>query len=369
MSVYRRKYKIKGKGGTSRFYTVEFTGPDGKLVRKSTRCTNRRAAEAVEVELRHTAEGSHAGLVDPKEARRAIDDQIDEFVGHLLTDLHRDADYCRITKSRLRLLSREAGWRRLADVSLGTFESWRRAQKEVTRHGRKPKPKTVNQFLDSARRFLNWAKKRGKVKFNPLLDADKAQVDDNRNYRRAGTLEEFGKLIATTAGDRNRFYRWALYVPLRRRTHGELTWADVCERAKPPYVAIRAETIKDKKHIALPLRADVAMMMADWRMELNPRPSDLVFPNLPTIREIEADLKAAGVVFKDEAGKHRLDLHAFRKTAVRWMRQAGVPIEDAAAILQHKDIRTTKRYYDEEPDPRSLNVVEKMPGLPESGGR
>jgi site-specific recombinase XerD len=367
MSVYRRKYRIKGVEHTSKFYTVEFTSPAGRLIRKSTKCTNRRAAEAKETELRQTIEGTHAGLVDPKEARRPLTEHIEEFATHLLSDLHRDPDYCRIAKSRLTLLANEAGWRRFSDVSLASFESWRRSQADAKRGGRKPKAKTINQFLDTARRFLNWAKKQGKVKFNPLLDADKAKVIDNRNYRRAGTPDEIGKLINAVSGDRQRFYRWAVYVPLRRESHGQLTWGDVHEADARPWVAIRAETIKDRKYIPLPLRADVAEMMKTWRAELGPKDSDRVFPNIPRVRDIEADLKLAGVTFKDEKGTRRLDLHAFRKTALLWMRQAGVTLEDAAAILQHKDIRTTKRYYDEEPDPMTLKVVEKMPGLPNGG--
>jgi site-specific recombinase XerD len=371
MSVYRRKYKVKRKGqvieGVSRFYTVEFTDPDGNLVRKSTKCTTRRAAEAAEVEMRKSAEGVHAGLVDPAEARRPIGEQIDEFTQFLLKELHRDADYCRITNSRLTLLAKDAGWRRLADVNLPSFESWRRSQGETKRHGRTPKPKTINQFLDIARRFMDWAVKRGKARGNPLKNAEKASVVDNRNYRRAGTHEEFGKLLKAVEGDRKRFYRWAVYVPLRRESHGQLTWGDIHESDKRPWVAIRAETIKDRKYIPLPLRADVAAMMKAWRAELKPKETDRVFPNIPRVRDMEADFKKAGVVFKDAKGLRRLDLHAFRKTALKWMKQAGVTLEDAAAILQHKDIRTTKRYYDEEPDPMALDVVEKMPSIPEGG--
>jgi integrase len=334
------------------------------LVRKSTKCTSRRAAEAMETKLRSEYEASHAGIGSNTEPKRDIKLQIDEFVAHLLTDLHRDADYCRIAKSRLLVLVREAMWRRLSDVTLASFEEWRRSQDTVKRSGRKPKPKTINQYLDILRRFMDWAKRRHKVKHNPLVDAEKAKITDNPLYRRAATPEEFGKLLAKAKGDRNKFYRWAIYVPLRRATHEQVTWADIHEDDARPWVAIRAETIKDRKYIPLPLRADVAAMLKAWREERKAKPEDKVFPEVPTLDEIKEDLESAGVKFSDAKGLRRLDLHAFRKTALRWMKQAGVSIDDAAAILQHKDIRTTKRYYDEEPDPMSLDVVEKMPGLP-----
>ncbi len=369
MSVYRRKYKTAKQSGTSRFYSVEFRTPDGTLIRKSTRCTSKRAAEALETRLRAEHESGHAGITSSAESKRDIKLQVDEFIAHLLTDLNRDADYCRIAKSRLLLMASEANWRRLADVSLASFEAWRRLQDSAKRSGRKPKPKTINQFLDTARGFLKWAKRRGKIKHNPLLDAEKARIADNPHYRRAGTLEEFSRLLVAVKGDkdRERFYRWAIYVPLRRGTHELLTWGDVHEADARPWVAIRAETIKDRKYIPLPLRADVAAMLKDWRHEIKPKGSDKLFPAVPTLKEIQADLAEAKVKFSDEKGLHRLDLHAFRKTALRWMKQAGVSIEDAAAILQHKDIRTTKRYYDEQPDAMSMDVVEKMPGMPDGG--
>ncbi len=365
MSVYRRKYKTAKQSGTSRYYTVEFRTPDGTLVRKSTKCVSRRAAEAMETKLRGEYESGHAGITSSAESKRDIKLQIDEFISHLLTDLHRDADYCRIAKSRLLLMASEAFWRRLSDVSLASFEAWRRLQDTAKRSGRSPKPKTINQFLDIARRFLGWAKRRGKIKHNPLADAEKARIADNPHYRRAATEDEFTKLLDAVDGDRHKFYRWAIYVPLRRASHEQLTWADVHEGEAKPWVAIRAETIKDRKYIPLPLRADVAAMLKAWRKEIHPKPGDRLFPDVPTLAEIKEDLEAADVKFSDEKGMRRLDLHAFRKTALRWMKRAGVSIEDAAAILQHKDIRTTKRYYDEEPDPMSLDVVEKMPGLPE----
>lgn len=363
MSVYRRKYKLNGKIHQSQNYTVEFRTPAGLLIRKTTKCTSRRAAEAIETTMRHEHELGYAGIVDSAEAKRDIHLVIDEFIGHLLTGLRRNADYCRIAKSRLTLLAKETGWRRLADVTLATFESWRRSQATVKRLGRKPKPKTINQFLDISRRFMDWAVRQHKVKHNPLKDAEKASTTDNPHYRRAATTDEFAKLLKAVRGDRLYFYRWAIFVPLRRGSHEQLTWGDVHESAAKPWVAIRAETIKDRKYIPLPLRADVAEMMRAWRHGIKPKASDRVFSHVPTAREIETDLKSAGVAFKDEKGERRLDLHAFRKTAVLWMKTAGVSLEDAAAILQHKDIRTTKRYYDEEPDPMALDVVEKMPAM------
>lgn len=59
---------------------------------------------------------------------------------------------------------------------------------------------------------------------------------------------------------------------------------------------------------------------------------------------IRADLAAAGVPF-DIDGKKRADLHSFRRTAIKWMVDAGVPVQTAAQLFQHRSVRTTIQHY------------------------
>lgn len=352
MSVYRRNYKIKGKSGTSRFYTVEFTDPEGKLIRKSTKCTTKRAAEAMELQLRQEAEQGYAGITDSSQAKRPLAGVIDEFIDHLEVSLKRDTDYCRIAGHRLRRLMDECGWRRLRDITVQSFENWRSGATKI-------KAKTVNQYLDIARRFCGWAKKQGKLSRNPLIEVEKAVVIDNPTYRRSATPEELQKLLASVSEERARFYLFVIYTPLRRDTLEALTWGDLHLNDAKPWIQIRGETSKSRRAERSPLR----MSLAEALRKVCGKSDELVFPNPPTIDDLRNDLAAAGIPFDDGKGGRRLDLHAFRRTAIKLMKQAGVPLEEAAAILHHKDIRTTRKYYDDAIDPVSVDAVERMPEL------
>lgn len=359
MSVRRRKYCRDGKQLTSRFYNVRFTAPDGQLIRRTTKCTGRRAAERAEQELRAQIECGQVGIIDSKEAHRPIMDQIDLFVSYLSDQLHRDSMYCYTAGQRLKRMAAEAGWRRISDISLSSYEDWRQDAAKMKWRGRLPKPKTLNQFLDIARRFLGWACQMGKVKQNPLKNAEKARVIDNPTYRRAATKDEMVRLLASVPAERARFYRFVLYVPLRRATIKQLVWGDLHLDAAQPWIAIRGETSKSREFERSPVRREIADDLKDMRGKA--KDSELVFEHVPTAEEIEEDLIGAGLSFKDTNGNRRLDLHAFRKTAIKWMKDAGVPLEQAALILHHKDIRTTRKYYNEEPDPVTINAVDKMP--------
>lgn len=369
MSVYRRKYRDrKGEWQTSRYFSFQFQTPDGRLIRGSTRCTNKRAAEAEETRVRTEEEQEGAGVITAKDRNRNINEHIADFIDYLKNTLKRDGEYCYTMEKRLKRLAIEAGWTRLNQISLRSFEAWRnKAAKtpggpKTPWAGRKPTARTLNQYLDTARRFMNWARKQRRARNNPLIDAEKTLVIDNNDYRRAATVEEFAKILKVLDAKESRFWKFIIYLPLRRRTLESILWGDVHEDADPPWIAVRGEIVKGNKFLRLPLRRELAKMLAEWRAELKPILAANIFPDVPDMDEWRAVLAKAGVDFA-RGGRHRLDLHAIRRTALKWMQDAGVPVNEAMAMLGHKSEATTRKYYAEAPDPRTIKAVEKMPSL------
>lgn len=359
MSVYRRKYRVKGVERMSRYYTAEFTTPSGRLVRKSTYCTNKAKARAYEARLQLDEMSAHAGQIPKSEANRAITQHIAEFVAYLRDELKLSAKYAAVSSLRLTRMADETLWQRLGDITLRTFETWR---KEARWHDRPLTGKTLNQFLAILSRFLIWAKKRGRIQFNPLTDAERVEARDNPDYRRDATADELARILAVLSGDELRFWGFVIYCPLRRRTLESLRWSDVHEADAQPWISVRGETIKGKKAIHLPLRRELADMLGRWRSEIDPKPTAILFAAVPDMRRWRRVLDKAGVEF-DRGGIHRLDLHALRRTFANFMRIAGVRIEDTAAMLGHRDINTTRKYYSTRPDPMTVEAVGKMPKL------
>lgn len=364
MSVKRRKYRVSGKAYTSRFYTVEFRAPDGRLVRKSTRLTNKHLAIALENKLRGEAHSRHAGVIPTSERNKPIADHIALFVAHL-TELGYTPGHVYTAGKRLNRMAREALWDRLGDISLAGFDEWRSGAMQTPwkgKSGPKPGKRTMNQFLDIARQFLDWAKKRGKIERNVLIDADRLDAPHNADYRRAETPGNFRKLLAVMPPHRQRFTKFAVYTPFRRGTFKKLRWGDVHEAEEIPWVKARGETVKQRKDLRQPLRRDIAAMMAEWRAELEPKDSDLVFPDVMEMAEWRGYLAAAGLPFHEKPGKSRLDIHALRKTAIHWMELGGAHIRDASLVIGDSEA-TTKKHYRERPDPMATDAVEKMPEM------
>ena len=369
MSVYRRKYKLRAgaKVAQSKFYTIELRRADGSVERIPTKFTDKRAAQAREMEIRKQRERGEVGLADPFKAEKArpMTEIVDEFCGHLLGTLRRDDEYAYIAKQRLLKVAALAGWLVLGDVSISSFERARKAlgAEKDKRTKKLRKPQTINQYLDITRELLKWCVGT-KLAANPLAGVAKATAVPNPHYRRAATVEELTALMAKATPERRRFYTFVLYTPLRRDTLAQLRWSDLHLSDPNPWVEIRGETSKSRRREKSALRKFVAASLLATKGDA--KAHDPLFVRMPTIDDLRADLRAANVAFDDGKGNRRLDLHAFRKTLIRLMKRSGVSLEEASRALHHKSLATTKKYYDEdEIDPPMSDAVER---LPEIGG-
>src|SRR5436305_617107 len=76
--------------------------------------------------------------------------------------------------------------------------------------------KAKNQHVQIAGQFCKWlVKPKHLLPFNPLEDVQLLRAADNSGYRRAASMEEINKLLATCPTERRLFYLFLLYVPLR----------------------------------------------------------------------------------------------------------------------------------------------------------
>jgi integrase len=364
MSVY--------KPPNSRYWWMNFTTPAGRRIRASTRCTTRKAAEAFERSRRAAAEEGDAGFVPRAMLGLPITEHIAAFISQQRSVLHLDPMYCYTTEKRLRRVCEETGWSVMADVSAESFDAWRHKASKVwaRRKGvtakKGAKPKTLNQYLDVWREFMDWCVRSNRATGNPIAGLEKARVIDNKRFRRSATLAELQSLLACCDANRKAFYQFLIYTPLRMGTMKQLRWGDLHLDAKPtPYLLIRPETFKGRVEEKSPLRPEVVETLRPLRQGV--KDDAPLFPSLPTIDDLKADLLAAGVPFCDEQGVRRLDFHAFRRTAIFLLKANDVPLEQASKILHHKCVSTTARYYnDDAPDAALTAAVAKMPRIGES---
>jgi integrase len=228
---------------------------------------------------------------------------------------------------------------------------------------------TLNQYLDTARAFLNWCVQTKRTAGNALADVAKVTGEKKRK-RRALDDEQFGKLLAAATEDRRLVYRFGLATGLRRAELEDLKWGDVRITATRPVVALRAEATKAHRADRLPLPLTLA---ADLRAH---RPADAtdndrVFPTVPSLHWWRKDLEAAGIPYKDAMGR-QADFHGgTRKTLCTRMHRGGVSLASAMRIMRHTDPRLTLVDYtdDEQLGTAALAEVEAdAPAAPAEGG-
>jgi len=353
MGVFRRK--VRGKRSDN--YTAKFAY-GGRLYRRGG-FPDRQSAQHWIDSTRISLRRGEVGFVKTRSAAK-VQPLVDEFASHLAA-LRRSTKYSEVTQLRLSRLAEEAPWITLADFTAASFEDWRASRPTFKK---KPLgPKTLNQFLDHATIFGDWlVKSKRLLPQNPMTTVARMTAKTNNTYRRAATPDELNRLLASAPSERAVIYRFLIYVPLRRRAMEGIEWRDLALDGERPTLTLRAELSKTGRAAKLPIRRDLAEVLAAYRGDADD--DDRVFRDVPRIRVMQKDLEAAGIPFADERGQRRLDLHAFRKTVIRLLKQAGVPLDEAHVFLQHRDRRTTERYYDDDlVAPEISTAAERMPSF------
>lgn len=350
MSVYRRNYRVTLKDGTTEtrrqeWYTIELAVPGRKYPLRVKGPRDKKSALARESDLRRKIERGEADLVDPfaEHKARALAEHLGEWAADLRAS-GRSGKYVDNCALRMRLLTTEAGWGALPDVSANGFLRWRREHggrpRKGTRGGRTAvAATTLNQFLDTASAFMNWCKRNKRFPVNPLEDVARAEGEKVRR-RRALSDDEVLKILQAAPSDRAIVYRFAWAVGLRRGELAALKWGDVQLSAIRPYAQLRAEATKarrgDRVYIPPTLADDLRKHRPDGAGDDAP-----VFPRVPTLTKWKSDLAAAGVPYMDAMGR-QADFHGgTRKTLCSRMHRAGVPLAQAMRVMRHTDARLT----------------------------
>lgn len=360
MSIYRRKNRSK----RSRFYTAEFRFR-GRLHRQggfADRDSAKMWLQTESLKLRREA----TGYVKPMLAAQ-VAPLIDKYIGKLEAQ-KRDEMYTYTAEKRLKRLASECGWITIGNMTWESLNDWVEAP-QLHVHGKKRvqlQPRTKNQFVDLAVAFGKWLARAPQklLPSSPFSDMGKLSAKPNESYRRAGTIEELNKLLAAT--NRRAEYLFRIYhSSIRRRTlrHLEFGWLHL--DASPPFIKVPAEWDKSRREKKYVMRYEIAQELRAEKRRRRAKADDLVFPSIATVDDLREDLIKAGIAFEFGKNHRRLDFHALRRTLVRIGKGAGLSLEQVSALLGHKSITTTQKYYDE--DVVAPELGESMERLPSIG--
>jgi len=208
----------------------------------------------------------------------------------------------------------------------------------------KPKPKTVNFFLQTARSFFALEVMKEHIKRNPFLHSRTLKADMPKpEFYTIAELKQFFKQEMPDAY-RNAFLG-LLLTGMRFGELANLTWDDVDFQNRFIYVRSK-ENFRTKTHNserAIPMIDDLYKLLIQI---FRNKHSD-IYPFCTTtgrqLRERRV-LEACKKVAKDAGISTRAFLHKFRHTYATLLIQRGTPIESIKELLGHWSVIQTEAY-------------------------
>jgi len=342
----------------------------GKRRERSTRTTDRRAAERILA--KHVADAALRldGVIDARqdrfsdENRKPLAEHVADYLAHCRRAEQADKHVAEKVRHLDRMLA-GTGATRLSELTADALERHLRGMADADLSAR-----TVNFARQIAVAFVAWCKRTGRAASNPLSVVPKLdERKDRRRIRRPLTDDEVARLLDVAEGaGRKAWYMAAALAGLRKGDLQRLRWADI-DFDKG---TITITDGKAKRTDVVPLHSQLAAELLRLRDDRPALPLTRVFPQTVTNLTRQKDFLRAGlahrevvtdaegnpvmigkgkrqhpktrIVTEDAEGKV-IDLHALRTTLGTNLARAGVAPQVARQIMRHSDYKTTLKHY------------------------
>jgi len=371
-------FKRADGGGAAGNWYAEYTDHTGARVKRSTKTRNKTIAQKILAKWEEEVAQRSSGLVDPrierlqKQTTRPIQSHFDEWIA-ALESKGNSAKYLDDTKTRWNAIIASAEWTNLADISPESLEEFCAAIKKLGRSAR-----TIGQHIQTARGFVKWCIRTGRIAFDPLIAVGKPNPElDRRQVRRILLPEEWPHLVATAATcecfgvtrvDRPMLYAVAIQTGYRSEELRELQVHNLGTDGKQAWLTLRAEQTKNKlpakQFITLQLHQRLINFIAATERHgadslftlCNPgNVSRMIARDLEKARETwvndEKDdekrkkRESSDFLRRVNFAKEKLDFHSLRHTCGAWLAIKGVHPKTIQAVMRHSTIKLTLDTY------------------------
>ena len=349
-----------GKRIRSRMYRLAYQIP-GMPKKKfvSLHTSDKQVAQKRADDFLRELQQEKAGIISSRSERDAAQvpflRHVEDYVADL-TAAGRDREYLYTIEKRLAKLAKFCGWECLANVSVDTFQNWRKA------HAPKLAAKTLKEYHAAMIAFVGWLKDCKRIAGNPLEGVSRVEVRGREvRKRRAFTYEELNRLLSVSAV-RAFGYLMAFFTGLRRAELEGLTRGDVHLDAEKPYVVVRASTTKNHKSAEIRLHPQLVREMIKHRPAgISDNDPLLRREQLANMDEMRKDLKLADIPFLDGQGR-RVDFHSLRGSLNTHLAIAEVDPQVRQLVMRHSEIKLTLDHYT---DSTMLPLTEAVTKLPD----
>ena len=337
--VFKQKRRVGGKIVVSSCYSGRYRLA-GEFQDTTVRLevSDKQAAESKLRKLVQELEREGEGLIPVKKLRDGLQmpfsGLVEEYVAEL-NRLGRNEKYVKGVRKQLETLAAGCSWRTVKDVSADSFLKWRQRQKLTA--------KTLNEYLISASALMKWAEQLERVASNPLRHVTRIESSADPTFTRRSLTDEDLRNLLRVSGPRALIYLVAIKTGLRRGELVKLEWRDAHLDGPEPFLLVRASTTKNGKLAPIPIDEELA---AALRLHRNggAESMDRLFPVIPRVPVLQADLVAAGVDPIDAAGK-RVDFHALRMIFQMRLTLNGVSPRVTQEAMRHSDMKLTSKTY------------------------
>lgn len=371
-------FKRADGGGAAGNWYAEYTDHSGARVKRSTKTRNKATAQKILIKWEEDANQRRTGLVDPraerlqKQTARALNDHFEEWIGALEAK-GVSTKYVDDSKTRWNAILASAEWITLADISPESLESFCAA---IKRNGRSAR--TIGQHIQTARGFVKWCIKTGRLSHDPLVAISKPNPElDRRHVRRILLPDEWPHLVATAAScecfgvprmDRPLLYAVAIQTGYRSEELRELQIHNLGTDGKQAWLTLRAEATKNKSAAKQFITLDLHRRLAEFIKATERHGADPLFQMCNpgnTSRMIVRDLERARQAWINQtddkqertrreasdflrranfAGE-KFDFHSLRHTCGAWLAIQSVHPKTIQSVMRHSTIKLTLDTY------------------------
>tara|TARA_Y100000588_G_scaffold393321_1_gene508855 strand:+ start:1189 stop:2739 length:1551 start_codon:yes stop_codon:yes gene_type:complete len=367
-------FKRKGKGN----YMIAWVDHAGRRREKSSRTTDKRAADRIAKNLDAQAALRRGGVIDPQldaisdESQRTIESHLADYKAKMNAS-DRDDKYIRMTLGYIRSIAKHAEWVIASDINADTSNHYAGHLRDKGRSAR-----TIQAHLTAIKGFTHWLVANHKLVRDPLASVNKPNPKaDRRRERRMLLQEEWQWLSPATFNgelqfdipgpERELLYCVAIQTGLRAGELRSITKARLFLDVDPPFITCKAGSTKSRKaarqyidnvladrlkeHVrtkttqapvfAMPsedqlasmLRADLAIARKAWLESAKHDPD-----------EYEKRMKSDFLMDINHDRQH-LDFHSLRHTCGSWLALVGAHPKEIQAVMRHSSISITMDTY------------------------
>ncbi len=269
--------------------------------------------------------------VDEEQLARPITEHIKEW----LESIEGKSKYANEANRDLSRMVKACKWRVILDIRRDQVEKFLRGL-TVIKTGEPAKSKTKNLFLGYLKSFLIWCKERDRVQneFVAKIEAIPLETITDAAEKRALSLDEINKLLASVPEDRGLKYLLAICTGLRSGEIGQLTRENFVWEPKPT-VFLAGEHTKNGEDASQPLDPETAKALRPFVESKK----GIIWPwSQHAARTLQRDLKAIGI---DPEG---MDFHGLRRTLVTLAWRSGLNSEIRQDLARHSDRKTHLKY-------------------------